>query len=91
MRRRDLKFPIASGDSRVARCLQGGGVYVQGGTVAISSSTISRNSDGSVRAHALKNSHCPDGEMADVLARLTLAQLRTLWSTSLQWVRATAP
>jgi len=83
MRRRDLKFPIAPGDSRVARCLQGGGVYVQGGTVAISSSTISGNSAGSVRAHALKNSHCPDGKIADVLASThTLAQLRTLRSTT---------
>jgi hypothetical protein len=38
------------GDSRFARCLQGGGVYVQGGTVAISSCTISGNGAYSVRA-----------------------------------------
>jgi hypothetical protein len=57
------------GDSRFARCLQGGGVYVeQGGTVAISSCTISGNSAGQVCAHALKSSHCPDGKVADELA-----------------------
>jgi len=31
------------GDSSFARCLQGGGVNVQGGTVAISSCAISGN------------------------------------------------
>ena len=62
-------FPIAPmGDSRFDRCLQGGGVYVSSGTVAISSSTISGNSASSVRAHALKSSHCPDG-------RLTISSL----------------
>ena len=50
-----LKFPIAPmGDSRFARCLQGGGVAVWGGTVTISSCTISGNTAGSVRAHAQK-------------------------------------
>ena len=42
------------GDSRFARCLQGGGVAVWGGTVTISSCTISGNTAGSVRAHAQK-------------------------------------
>jgi hypothetical protein len=37
----------------------------------------------------LKFSHRPDGKTADVLARLTFAKLRTLWSTLLQFVRAT--
>jgi hypothetical protein len=85
------KFPMPQweicapmGDSRFARCLQGGGVYdsSMSGTVAISSSTISGNSASSVRAHALKSSHCPDGKNSDVcLPRLSLAQLRTLRST----------
>jgi hypothetical protein len=60
------KVPSAPmGDSRFDRCLQGGGVAVSSGTVAISSSTISGNggnSASSVRAHALKSSHCPDGK-----------------------------
>ena len=45
---RDLKLPIAlMGDSRFARCLQGGGVYVDyGSTVAISSCNISGNNVG---------------------------------------------
>ena len=53
---RDLKLPIAlMGDSRFARCLQGGGVYVDsydyGSTVAISSCNISgNNAGGFVRA-----------------------------------------
>jgi hypothetical protein len=49
------KFPIAPmGDSRFARCLQGGGVSVGAGTVTISSCTISGNTAGSVSAHAQK-------------------------------------
>ena len=40
------------GDSRLARCLQGGGgVHVAGGTVSISSCTISGNTAAKVRAH----------------------------------------
>ena len=47
-----LKLPIAlMGDSRFARCLQGGGVSVWGGTVTISSCTITGNTASSVRAH----------------------------------------
>ena len=47
-----LIVPIAlMGDSSFARCLQGGGVNVQGGTVAISSCAISGNTARNVRAH----------------------------------------
>ena len=53
-----------------AYCLQGGGVFVYGGTVTISSCTISGNA-ASVRAH-LQKFPSPDGNIADVLA-LTLA------------------
>jgi hypothetical protein len=42
------------GDSRFAPCLQGGGVVVFGGTVAISSCTISGNIADNVRAHVRK-------------------------------------
>ena len=53
--RSSSKHPIAPmGDSRFARCLQGGGVYVDKGSVAISSSTISGNTAGYVRAHPQK-------------------------------------
>jgi hypothetical protein len=109
--------------------LQGGGVTVFGGTVAISSCTISGNSAGEVRAHAqkfpsppwethvhsfvcreavswsgvahwpshrapsvgiqlimcahmFKSSIAPMGEILTCLPRLTLAQLRTLRSTT---------
>ena len=62
------KVPLSlMGNSRFARCLQGGGVWVQGGTVAISSCTISGNTAENVRAQA-QSSHRPDGKMADVLA-----------------------
>jgi hypothetical protein len=48
------QVPIAPmGDSRFARCLQGGGVAVLGGTVTISSCTISGTAY-SVRAHPQK-------------------------------------
>jgi hypothetical protein len=53
--RRDLKFPIAPmGNSRFARCLQGGGVAVFGGTVTISSCTISGNTADYVHTHPQK-------------------------------------
>ncbi len=79
------------GDPRVARCLQGAGVFVQGGTVSIVNSQIYSNTAPQVRVPATPaNFHHPDGKTADVLARLTLAQLRTtLRSTLLQFVRAT--
>ena len=50
------RLPIAPmGDSRFACCLQGGGgVYVQGGNVTLSSCTIRGNLAGSVRAHVQK-------------------------------------
>jgi hypothetical protein len=72
--------------SRFARCLQGGGVYVQGGTVAISWCTISGNTAyDTVRAHLRKFPHTT-GKIADALdstlvctcARLACA----LWSTT---------
>eukprot|EP00900_Chrysochromulina_parva_P011761 jgi/Chrpa1/20586/Chrysochromulina_OHIO_Genome00022374-RA len=50
-------------------CLQGGGVYVQGGTVTLSSCTISGNTAYSVRAH-LQKFPSPDGNIADVLASI---------------------
>jgi hypothetical protein len=42
------------GDSRFARCLQGGGVYVQGGTVSIVNSQVYSNRATYVRAHVQK-------------------------------------
>jgi hypothetical protein len=42
------------GESRFARCLQGGGVYVSSGMVTITSSSIYRNTAGYVRAHVQK-------------------------------------
>ena len=47
------KLPIAlMGDSQFARCLQGGGVFVWGGSVTFDSCTITGNTAyGSVRAH----------------------------------------
>jgi hypothetical protein len=49
------KVPIAlMGDSRFARCLQGGGVYVYSGTVTITSSSIYGNTANYVRAHDQK-------------------------------------
>ncbi len=50
-----LKVPIAPmGDSRFARCLQGGGVYNAGGSVTIDSCTITGNTALYVRAHPQK-------------------------------------
>jgi hypothetical protein len=72
--RSSSKVPIAPmGDSHFARILQGGGVYVLSGTVAISSCTISGNTAQAVRVPMFKRSHSPDGKMADVLAS-TLAR-----------------
>jgi hypothetical protein len=49
------KFPICPmGDSSFARCLQGGGVAVFGGTVSIVNSQIYSNTAPLVRAHARK-------------------------------------
>jgi hypothetical protein len=50
------------------------GVYAGGDTVTFSSCTISGNTAGDVRAHALKlSSHRPDGKIADMLAPATHA------------------
>jgi hypothetical protein len=62
------------GDSRVAPCLQGGGVFVSYGTVTITSSSITGNTaSGSVRARV---QIAPMGRLLTRLLRLTLAQLR---------------
>jgi hypothetical protein len=54
-RRGPSKVPIAPmGNSRFARCLQGGGVYVSYGTVTITSSSIYGNAAYTVRAHDRK-------------------------------------
>ena len=42
------------GDLRLARCLQGGGVYVSSGMVTITSSSIYGNEADYVRAHVQK-------------------------------------
>ena len=56
---RPSKIPIAPmGDSRFARCLQGGGVQVYSGTVAISSCTISGNRAEGVHARVQKFLSC---------------------------------
>ena len=54
--KRPRKFPSPRWDfHRFLRlCLQGGGVYINGGTVSFSSCTITGNSAGYVRAHAQK-------------------------------------
>ena len=62
MLQRPCKLPIAPmGDSHFARCLQGGGVYVQVGSVTFDSCTITGNSATNVRAHACKLPIAPMG------------------------------
>ena len=69
-------------------CLQGGGVYVQSGSVTFSSCTITGNSATFVRAHAQKFPSPRWEKGLTCLPRLSLAQLRpTLWG-QLQIVRA---
>jgi hypothetical protein len=52
---RSSKLPIAPmGDSRLARCLQGGGIQVDGGTVSIVNSQIYSNTVTYVRTHLQK-------------------------------------
>ena len=65
---RPCKVPIAPmGFSHVLRlCLQGGGVFIEGGTVSFSSCTITGNSAPYVRAHAQKFPSPRDGKMADM-------------------------
>ena len=49
------KLPIAPmGDSHFARCLQGNGVFVQGGSVTFDSCNITGNTATNVRAHPQK-------------------------------------
>ncbi len=55
------------GNSPFARCLQGGGVAVYGGSVSIVNSQIYSNTASYVRAR-VRNSHHPDGNIADALA-----------------------
>ncbi len=55
------------GDSHFARCLQGGGVFVNGGTVSIVNSQIYSNTVIYVRAD-VQNFHRPHGKIADMLA-----------------------
>ena len=64
---RPSKVPIAPmGFSHVLRvCLQGGGVYVESGTVSVLSCTITGNSATYVRAQR-KTSHRPNGKIADM-------------------------
>ena len=50
------------GDSHFARCLQGGGVYVEGSSVTFDSCTITGNSATNVRAHACKLPIAPMGK-----------------------------
>ena len=61
---RTSNFPNAPmGDSRFARCFQGGGVYVTGGTVSIVNSQIYSNTASQVRAsHACKLPIAPMGK-----------------------------
>ena len=85
------RFPSPPGRLTFACCLQGGGVYVYSGTVTITSSSIYGNTATFVvRAHAQiphrpdggKIPHAPMGKWLTCLPRLTLAQLRTLRSTT---------
>ena len=65
------------GFSHVLRlCLQGGGVYISGGTVSFSSCTITGNTAAGVRAQ-LKSSHRPNG-IFTCLRSLVLAGRRCL-------------
>jgi hypothetical protein len=77
---RPCKFPM--GDSRFARCLQGGGVYVSSGTVTITSSSINGNTARYVHAFCSKVPIAPMRRLFTCLPRLSLAQLRTLPSTT---------
>jgi hypothetical protein len=64
--RRDLaNFPSPRWETHVcsACCLQGGGVYVGGGTLIISSCTISGNKAEKVSAVSFKSSHRPHGKL----------------------------
>ncbi len=84
------KVPNAPmGNSRFARCLQGGGVLVYSGTVTITSSEIYGNTAGNVRAHLQKFPIAPMGRLLTCLPRLTLRLLNCgQRSGQLQFVRA---
>ena len=85
---RPCKVPIAPmGFSHILRVrLQGGGVYVDRGSVTFSSCTITDNSAQSVRAQ-LKTSHRPDGKMPypdGIFTCLVLCAFRVAVSMSLE-------
>jgi hypothetical protein len=65
-----------------ALCLQGGGVFINSGIVTISWSTISGNTADYVRAHAPEFPMAPMGRLLTRLLCFSLAQLRTLRSTT---------
>ena len=67
---RPCKFPM--GDSRFARCLQGGGVYVSSGTVTITSSSINGNTARYVHAFCSKVPIAPMRRLFTCLPRLSL-------------------
>jgi hypothetical protein len=75
------------GDSRFARCLQGGGVFVNriGGTVSIVNSQVYSNQATYVRAHAQE---FPMGDLLTRLPRLSLGNCGRR-SCQLQDVRTT--
>ena len=75
------------GDSHFARYLQGGGVYVEEGTVSIVNSQVYSNQANYVRDHS-RVPIAPMGNLLTNLPRLTLAQLCGRRSGQLQGVRA---
>ena len=87
MLQRPCKLPIAPmGISHVLRlCLQGGGVFIDGGMVTFLSCTVTGNTAYNVLT--LKLPIAPMGKWLTCLPRLLLAQLPTLRSTT-QGVRA---
>jgi hypothetical protein len=71
------------GDSRFARFLQGGGVFVGGGIVSIVNSLIYSNTAAVYATETLNISHRPDWKIADALASTLAWQLwLTLLSTT---------
>ena len=95
------EFPIAPmGDSRVARCLQGGGVYVNSGTVAITSSSIYGNTRvNGVRAHIYdfpspmgdsRFAHCLQGGGVYVASGTVTLTSSTIYGNTVNGVRTHA-
>jgi hypothetical protein len=72
------------GDSRFARCLQGGGVAVYGGAVAIVNSQIYSNTAVTVRAR-FRNFPSPQWEISDVLAFTLAYTTATDASVNYRW------